>query len=265
MTDRPRNRPTVAPAATRHPAHPLNAREQLIRHATAIFAAKGFAAASTREICEAAGVNVASIHYYFGDKEGLYRETLLRPIAAFAEAFGRFDAPALAFEDSMRMFLAPFIGLGDGETDATVDADVMKLHLREMLDPSAAFREIVEQVIAPVHRALCQVVARECGLERPDDDIHQFAFALAAIANDYCMSREFMKMLAPGVLDRPRAKEKILDRLVGYSRALLDHEIARRRPAARPARARHNSSETGLRGSPHVQATTKSPARKRPR
>jgi len=264
MTDRPPNRPTVAPAATRHPAHPLNAREQLIRHATAIFAAKGFAAASTREICEAAGVNVASIHYYFGDKEGLYRETLLRPIAAFAEAFGRFDDPALAFEDSIRMFLAPFIGLGGGAMDAAVEADVMKLHLREMLDPSAAFREIVEQVIAPVHHALCRIVASECGLDRPDEDIHQFAFALAAMANDYCMSREFMKLLAPGVLDRPRAKEQILDRLVGYARALLDHEIARRRPAARPARARRHSSAVRLHGSPHAQAKKKSPERKRP-
>ncbi len=49
------------------------------------------------------------------------------------------------------------------------------------------------------------------------------------MAHDYCMSREFMKMLAPDVLDRPRAMERILDRLVGYSRALLDYEIERRR------------------------------------
>jgi hypothetical protein len=43
------------------------------------------------------------------------------------------------------------------------------------------------------------------------------------------MSREFMKLLAPEVLTRTRAMERILDRLVGYSRALVDHEIARRR------------------------------------
>jgi hypothetical protein len=50
------------------------------------------------------------------------------------------------------------------------------------------------------------------------------------MAHDYCMSREMMRLLAPGVLDRPRARERTLDRLVGFARALLDHEIARRLP-----------------------------------
>jgi AcrR family transcriptional regulator len=86
-----------------------SAREQLISHATRIFAAKGYAAATTREICDAAGVNIASIHYYFGDKEGLYRAALLQPIKEMTAAFGRFDDPSLSFEQAMRMFLGPFV------------------------------------------------------------------------------------------------------------------------------------------------------------
>jgi hypothetical protein len=50
------------------------------------------------------------------------------------------------------------------------------------------------------------------------------------------MSREFMKMLAPEILDRPQAMERILERLVGYSRALLDYEIERRRHQLPPER-----------------------------
>jgi AcrR family transcriptional regulator len=206
------------------------ARERLIRHATAIFAAKGFAAAGTREICEAAGVNIASIRYYFGDKEGLYRETLLGPIAEAIAAFGGFDAPGLPFEDGIRRFFAPILGLASEGEDAAFETQVMKLHLREMLEPSGAFREVVEQTIAPAHRALVGLLARHCALAEPDDDIHQLAFALVAMAHDYCMSREMMRLLAPGVLDRPRARERTLDRLVGFARALLDHERARRLP-----------------------------------
>jgi len=223
---------------------PPAAREALLRHATAIFAAKGYAAAGTREICEAAGVNIAAIAYHFGGKEGLYRETLLRPIAAVTAAFGRFDDPALGFEQSIRMFLAALIDAGGAAQArapaAALEADVMKLHLREMLEPSAAFREVVEQTIAPAHRALLRVLARHCGLARADDDLHQLAFAIAALAHDYCMSREFMRLLAPGVLARPRAKEKILERLVGYAGALLAGEIERRRAASvrRATRAR---------------------------
>jgi TetR/AcrR family transcriptional regulator, regulator of cefoperazone and chloramphenicol sensitivity len=206
------------------------AREQLVAAATRIFAAKGYAPATTREICEAAGANVAAIHYYFGDKEGLYRAVLMRPITEMAEAFGRFDDPALSFEESMRMFLGPFLGDLSQSADCSdgLDAQVMRVHLREMIDPSKVFQEVIEQIVVPAHNALAKVIARHCGLTRADADIHQLAFALVAMAHDYCMSRDFMKMLAPDVLNRPQAKKTILDRLVGYSRALLDHEIGRR-------------------------------------
>lgn len=244
-------RPAAAPARAA-----LSARDELLRHATAIFAVKGFAAASTREICDAAGVNLASISYYFGDKEGLYREVLQRPIAEMTAAFGAFDDPALGFEDAIRMFLAPFVTLSGCDADAATEAEVMKLHLREMMEPSPAFREIVQKHVMPAHQALCALLARHCNLARPDDDIHQLAFALVAMAHDYCMSREFMKMLAPAVLNRPQASERILDRLVGYARALLDAETARRRDDAGSA-ARNGAAPRSAvkRGTTHSHAT----------
>lgn len=261
-----------APALRSLPTAPHSAREQLIRHATPIFAAKGFAAASTREICDAAGVNIASIHYHFGDKEGLYRAVLLHPVHEMTAAFGAFDDASLDFESAMRMFLAPFTATPTAGHDAAFDAHVMKIHMREMLEPSPAFREIVEQGIEPLHRAVCGVVARHCGLAQADDDIQQLVFALVAMAHDYCMSREFMKMLAPGVLNRPRASELILERLVGYSRALLDYEIRRRQPAGPPpvkrtamptARGKQHKSNNPTLKSGHAPRSRKSPTRKR--
>jgi TetR/AcrR family transcriptional regulator, regulator of cefoperazone and chloramphenicol sensitivity len=212
----------------RHLDRGVLAREQLISNATRIFAAKGYAAATTREICDAAGANIAAIHYYFGDKEGLYRAALLQPIKEMTAAFGRFDDPSLSFDQAMRMFLGPFIAPSAGD----LDRDVMRIHLREMMEPSEVFREITAQTIVPAHKLLAGTIARHCGLAEPDADVHQLAFAMVAMAHDYCMSREFMKMLAPDVLDRPCAMERILDRLVGYSRALLDYEIERRRADA---------------------------------
>jgi AcrR family transcriptional regulator len=218
----------VGPAHDRHFDRGVLAREQLIVHATRIFATKGYVAATTREICDAAGVNIASIHYYFGDKEGLYRAALLQPIKEMTAAFGRFDDPSLPFDQAMRMFLGPFVAPSTGD----LDRDVMRIHLREMMEPSEVFREITAQTIVPAHNLLAGTLARHCGLAEPDADVHQLAFAMVAMAHDYCMSREFMKMLAPAVLDRPCAMERVLDRLVGYSRALLDYEIERRRADA---------------------------------
>jgi TetR/AcrR family transcriptional regulator, regulator of cefoperazone and chloramphenicol sensitivity len=204
-----------------------SARDALLTQATRSFATKGYAATSTREICEAAGVNIASIHYYFGDKEGLYRAVLLTPIDEMTAAFGAFDDPEIPFEQAMRMLLTPFLAMAGGAHDE-MQLHVMRLHLRETLEPSPVFREVVERSIVPVHRSLCALLARECRLKQPDEAIHTLAFAMVAMANDYCMSREFMKLLAPGLLDAPDAFEKALDRLVGYCRALLDHEIAGR-------------------------------------
>jgi AcrR family transcriptional regulator len=224
------------PPLAAHATDPLDrgalARSRLIGEATRIFAAKGYTGASTREICEAAGVNVAAIHYYFRDKEGLYRAVLLRPIERMIGGFGGFDDPALPFDQALRMFLAPFLSSSGAPRPDEDDTHALRLHLREMLDPTPAFREIVEKFIAPVHHALCGVLARHCGLAQPDTDLRQLAFALVAMANDYCISREFMNLLAPGVLQRPDATERNLDRLVAYGHALLDHEIARRRESA---------------------------------
>jgi AcrR family transcriptional regulator len=52
-------------------------RRSLIEAAGEVVAEKGFHLATTREICQKAGANVAAIHYYFGSKEGLYRALLL--------------------------------------------------------------------------------------------------------------------------------------------------------------------------------------------
>ncbi|UCD79607.1 MAG: TetR/AcrR family transcriptional regulator [Desulfobacterales bacterium] len=49
-----------------------NARERLLETATALFAEKGYAGTSVREIVERAGVSKPVLYYYFKSKEGLF-------------------------------------------------------------------------------------------------------------------------------------------------------------------------------------------------
>ena len=49
-----------------------NARERLLKTATDIFAEKGYAGASVREIVDCAGVSKPVLYYYFQSKEGLF-------------------------------------------------------------------------------------------------------------------------------------------------------------------------------------------------
>lgn len=58
------------------------ARERILDAAARLFAQKGFAATTVRDIAAAAGINLAMIHYYFGNKDGLYRAIFEEKIQA---------------------------------------------------------------------------------------------------------------------------------------------------------------------------------------
>lgn len=60
------------------------AKDRIIEAAGPIFAQKGFAATTVREICSAAKVNQAAINYYFGSKESLYKEVFTATYSSFS-------------------------------------------------------------------------------------------------------------------------------------------------------------------------------------
>lgn len=205
------------------------ARTRLLTEASRIFAEKGYAKASTREICVAAGLNVAAIHYHFGGKEGLYRAVLLAPIEGWAGRLAGFDAPGLSLEDSLRRLFGAFVG-PEGGQEAGADEDV-RLFLREMIEPTPVFAATVAQHVGPVHLSIARLLARHMGMapeDEIDEDVHRLVFGLLAIAHDYCMSREFMNLLAPRLLAGADASQRTCERLVDWGLALVAHERARR-------------------------------------
>lgn len=220
----------MAPEAD-EPASPrgARARETLLEEATRIFADKGYAKASTREICQAAGLNVAAIHYYFGDKAGLYRAVLVKPLQVLSEDFRQFEDPALDLQEALRRFMAALLCPWD---DAQRGSAAMRLHLREMIEPTQDYKDLLAQHVLPLHLKLVAVLGRHVGAPQPDDALHQLAFAISAMVHDYGMSREFMQVLAPSLVSGDGAMERVLARLVGYAMALVTHERRQRRQEA---------------------------------
>jgi len=58
-------------------------RAKMLCSAISLFNRKGYAATTVRELVAEAGVTKPVLYYYFGNKEGIYREMMLPPFARF--------------------------------------------------------------------------------------------------------------------------------------------------------------------------------------
>jgi AcrR family transcriptional regulator len=117
------------------------ARQQLIDAARTLFTTLPFKKVSTRMVAESAGVNAALIHYYFGDKAGLFEHMLRETLAPVATFFQRSPGePHQSLEDFMRSF---------AQTMAP-NPDVPKLAMRIMSEQDDDQRPIIEKVMGEV-------------------------------------------------------------------------------------------------------------------
>ena len=120
------------------------------------FAQKGFEAATIRDICTLASVNVAAVNYYFGDKHRLYIESVRH---AHEERSRQFPLPVWADGTLPTEKLRGFVGnmlermLGFDKPPWQV-----QLMLREVLHPTDACRELVEDYIRPHFSVLCKIL-----------------------------------------------------------------------------------------------------------
>lgn len=135
--------------------HDPDARERLLDAAQDAFAEHGFKAATVRDICAAAGANVAAVNYYFGDKETLYIETVRRAHVCAA----RFDSfPEFPPQMPPVVKLRALIGAMASRMHAPASPAAMKLMMREMADPGKAAHVVVDEFIKPVAMRLISIL-----------------------------------------------------------------------------------------------------------
>ncbi len=199
-----------------------------------LFAAQGYSKTSTREVAEAAGVNVAAISYYFGDKAGLYRAAFCEPMGAPEDDLARYNGDNLSLPDALRGFYAGFLEpLKQGD----VSRLCMKLHLREMLEPTGLWAADPSFGIRDMHEALLAVLCRHLGLEKTtaaaDLDLQRLAICIAGLGVHLHVGHDINHVLAPGISEGEQNLDRWSERLVEFALALVQVE-ARRRGAAAP-------------------------------
>ena len=214
------------------PAKPLRsdgveARNRLLDAALALFAEKGFAKTSTREIALAAQVNIASISYYFGDKEGLYKAIFTDPRSNPSVPPEQLDDTGQPLEWAMANLMRSFV---EPLKQGHMLQQCMRLHFREMLEPTGVWQNEVECNIKPAHHALASALCRHLGLAKPDDEIHRLVLAISGLGVLLHIGADVIVAIRPQLLASPAALDQYGDRLVTYAMDLVNAEAQRRAP-----------------------------------
>jgi AcrR family transcriptional regulator len=159
-----------------------NTRQTLVREAIRLFGEKGFDGASTREIADAAGTNVASIAYHFGGKAGLHRfcgETIANLlINVSGQTTTQTDElPETRDElvDRISGILERMSGFLFSDQQSGL---VVPFVLREMSHPGEAFEAIYRGMMEPVHTRLCMLWGAVTGGDPESDDVKLTVFSM---------------------------------------------------------------------------------------
>lgn len=130
-------------------------RDAIVAAAERLFARRGYAAITIKDIGNEAGVNAALLYYYFADKETLYREVLRRLIGRMAEEGLRRLDPGIDPETAVRRLVELQVEL------MTAQPHLPQLMARELVDHRAAHaEEPFTQLAASVFRRLCDFIEK---------------------------------------------------------------------------------------------------------
>jgi AcrR family transcriptional regulator len=152
-------------------------KEKLIECAGRLIAAQGYDRTTSKEICRLAGVNLASVNYHFGSREGLYRavlENVCEHIMPLPTILGVVKAPITAREKLMK-FMDMYV-----EEAFFSDSWQIQVSIREMVNPSTIFMEYADHTIREKLTPVLSVLAEYMGL--PSEDRRVSQCFLAAIS-----------------------------------------------------------------------------------
>ncbi len=206
---------------------PSDTRMRILAAAAEVFGTRGFKAATTRQIAEAAGVNQAAINYHFKGKLGLYSEVLE---TLLKEGFERFpadmglspQAPAAErLEAFVRSFCRRLLGL-DGWGGYHGKA---RLIVNEMADPSPALADMVARYIQPHKQMLVGIVQELLGPGVASHIVLACAFSIVGQCLYYATAHPLLTLLAPERQDPETRIEELADHVLIFSLGGIDKVI----------------------------------------
>jgi TetR/AcrR family transcriptional regulator, regulator of cefoperazone and chloramphenicol sensitivity len=155
-------------------------RRRILAAAEQVFGHKGYNAATVREICQAARVNLAALNYYFGSKEALYRtvvtDLLARAIEAYPADMG--TGSEIDPEQRLELFIRAMLHrlLGPGGLSGYQSQG--RLLARELADPSPVLDTLVADHIRPQAAILGRIITALIGPQATYEQVMKCAFSI---------------------------------------------------------------------------------------
>lgn len=171
-----------------------DARSRLLAAAGPVFARCGFDRATIREICGEANVNVAAVGYYFGDKMGLYRQ-VIRQIHERKQR--RFPTPSQSELDARELLHSVIHTLLSRIFACDSSGWESELMMREMMQPTAIFSELVQESFRPLFVRLVETFRRLVSIEVSEHELEQLAFSVIGQCVYYRIGGGVIQILVP--------------------------------------------------------------------
>jgi AcrR family transcriptional regulator len=145
-----------------HSALRSDAQQRIVEAAGRIFADSGYEHTTIRTICRQAGVNVAAVNYYFGGKKNLYLAVLkaLRTRVLEKHPMNLHDPATQPPDERLYVFIRTLLSRILDEEEGSRFA---KLMAQELIQPTDAFNQIIEDIINPSFAFLSAAVLQLFG------------------------------------------------------------------------------------------------------
>lgn len=226
---------------------------RLMDAASEEFARRGYAGARIRNIVGAAQVNLASVNYYFGGKEGLYRATLGylagQALTGFRERRGQ------TAEKRLHRIVYAYVA---GFADRTAPPPLGRILAHEAMHPTSHLEPLLEEMARPQLARLRAVVRELAGPGVPEREVSIAALGVAGQCLVYLFGRPAIDRVFPGTIVGPHATPRLARFITDFALAGIARLAARHAPAAGAPRG-----EKALQGGNPPTAATRRAAKKR--
>lgn len=195
----------------------LKTKQKIMDEALRLFAEKGLEGTSTREIAKASESNISLISYYFGGKEGLYKE-IIKTFAVGAQAkiehiLKLYEGQSLTvdtFVSQLKQIITEFVSLKASNPEMSI------LMQREALSGLPFAFEIYNDIFTSLGEKIVSIYKRSQKLGFVKPELHPYILFFSLVHSvDYYVSAsrcetKFMQM-CPKL---PDEKELFINQLV---------------------------------------------------